>query len=358
MGAAFGLAACGTPAQQTGTEDFTTPAPAIVASSPQAAEWRKVFPGGDTRCTDGTEFHFMVHEADPKELLFYLEGGGGCWNKASCDPNGSPTAKLNVADQKDPTEGIFDFSNPKNPFANYTVVYVPYCSGDVHIGDNYIVYPGRDETDPPLPVYHRGRANVQSAIDWVSAHHDELDDIFVTGVSAGAVPTPLYASILSDRYSDAKISSLGDGAGGYRRASPMNDRLGDWGVFNQINTVPGFENLTPSTWSYEQIYVAAAKQHPDINMARFDFAADPAQWRFLSGNSEFDTLLENLVANNNDIRIGAPDFRAYIAPGAVHTILQKNALYETTVNGVVLVDWIAALAQHAPEEDVKCNECD
>ena len=69
-------------------------------------------------------------------------------------------------------------------------------------------------------------------------------------------------------------------------------------------------------------------------------------------------LLENLVANNNDIRRDAPDFRAYIAPGAVHTILQKNALYDMTVNGVALVDWIATLAEHAPIDDVTCEVCD
>lgn len=326
-------------------------------TAPAETDWTQVAPGGETRCTDGSEFHFLVRQGDRESLVFYLEGGGGCWNKASCDPAGTPTAKINLAGQEAPDEGIFDFANPKNPFSRHTVVYVPYCSGDVHIGLNDVVYPGTDESDPPLPVAHRGRANVQSAMDWVTSNHETLNDIFVSGSSAGAVPAPLYASMLAGQYGDARITSLGDGAGGYRRATPMTNRLSDWGVFNHINNIAGFEDLSPPDWTYEQLYIYAARAYPEVQHARFDFASDPAQWRFLSGNSTYDTLLQNLLANNEDIRRADPGFRAYIAAGAEHTILQKNALYELTTEDTPLIDWVSAIASHKAVDDVTCSEC-
>ena len=323
----------------------------------EAQGWSKVRPGGDVACTDGSEFYFMVRPGRAEQILFYLEGGGGCWNKASCNPEGTPTAKLNLIDQEEPDEGIFDADNAENPFADYTSIYVPYCSGDVHLGANDVVYPGTDDTDQPLPVFHRGRANAQSAIDWVTQNYAAPDTIFVTGVSAGGVPTPLYASILANNYEDARVASLGDGAGGYRRKGALPGRLENWGILNHLNAVPAFEDISEDTWSYEQLYINGAEAHPDITFARFDYSADPAQWRFLSGNSEYDTLLGNMLANNDDIRDAVPNFRAYIAEGEAHTVMQKPEFYTLTSSGVRLVDWVAQLASGEPVDDVLCEAC-
>ena len=32
--------------------------------------------------------------------------------------------------------GVFDSSNPDNPFADYSIVYMPYCDGSAFGGDN------------------------------------------------------------------------------------------------------------------------------------------------------------------------------------------------------------------------------
>ena len=39
------------------------------------------------------------------------------------------------ADELSEFRGIFDRSNPENPFRDFGVIFVPYCTGDVHIGD-------------------------------------------------------------------------------------------------------------------------------------------------------------------------------------------------------------------------------
>lgn len=356
LAAAFAaLAAACSSNQPTGSAE--TPSAENVAANDDAGLWSTVRPKGETACTDGSEFYFLTHEGDADKLLFFLEGGGGCWNKASCDPAGEPTAKLNLEGQAEPGEGIFDFGNPENPFAGYSVVYVPYCSGDVHIGRNDVVYPGADEGDAPLQVFHRGRTNVQSALDWVTENYTSLDEIFVTGVSAGAVPTPFYASILAGDFEGAHVASLGDGAGGYRRTTPMGARLEDWGVFNHITRVAGFEELKPETFNYEKIYTHAAEANPDIVFARFDYSADPAQWRFLSGNTEFDTLLANMLANNDDIRAESPNFRAFLAGGEEHTVMQRNGFYEVVASGTRLVDWVGALVERRPVANVACKTC-
>ena len=52
-----------------------------------------------------------------------------------------PTYNINVEQLRGYQTGIFNLDNPANPFADYTVVFAPYCSGDVHIGASDTVYP-------------------------------------------------------------------------------------------------------------------------------------------------------------------------------------------------------------------------
>jgi hypothetical protein len=70
---------------------------------------------------------------DPKKLLIFLQGGGACWQgfyncNILADGQAPPAAP--------PFPGVFDSSSPDNPFANYSVVYMPYCDGSAFGGDN------------------------------------------------------------------------------------------------------------------------------------------------------------------------------------------------------------------------------
>ena len=61
--------------------------------------------------------------------------------------------------------GIFDRSNPENPFKDFSVIVVPYCTGDVHIGDASRRY-GDDPSS--RPVAHRGYRNVAAVLGWLA----------------------------------------------------------------------------------------------------------------------------------------------------------------------------------------------
>ena len=79
---------------------------------------------------------------------------------------------------------------------------------------------------------------------------------------------------------DARIAQLGDGAGGYRRVN--NDSRPDeqWGTFNFITQEQGFSDLSRDTMTYESLYIAAARAHPDIVFAEYDAAEDAVQSGF------------------------------------------------------------------------------
>src|SRR5262245_57425435 len=78
-------AACGT--DRTGSESSrSSSASSRVAGSPvvAASTWERIVPGGDCQCADGSEFSFFERRADPTKVVFFLDGGGACFDAETC----------------------------------------------------------------------------------------------------------------------------------------------------------------------------------------------------------------------------------------------------------------------------------
>ena len=135
---ATAVTACGGNDDDAGAA--ATPAPATTAA-PGDQKWKKVVPGGDCECADGSEFAFWERRADPTKVVFFLDGGGACYDAATCAFTGLGTGGEANYDWsiygEDPARegGIFDFARAENPFRDYSFIYVPACTGDAHLGD-------------------------------------------------------------------------------------------------------------------------------------------------------------------------------------------------------------------------------
>ena len=70
------------------------------------------------------------------------------------DPTASPDAPYSI-----PAD---------NPFADYDIVYVPYCDGSVFTGDATVDYGG-------VTTYHHGLRNLTVAVDALVENFPELD---------------------------------------------------------------------------------------------------------------------------------------------------------------------------------------
>ncbi|MEM7077693.1 MAG: pectin acetylesterase-family hydrolase [Pseudomonadota bacterium] len=359
LGTAFVLSGCvGQPETVAGSEDAVVPAQSVAAKID--GEWEEIVPGGETRCSDGTPYRFFARQSTSPHLLVYLRGGGACWFRDNCDPEMQPTYSRDIPESFFPWPfGIFNFDNPDNPFKDHSVVVAPYCTGDVHLGAKDTVYPPVQEGQEDLTILHRGRANVQAVLDWTVARHRAPESVFVTGSSAGAIPSPFYATRLAALYPEARIAQLGDGAGGYRRINGNTRPDQQWGTFRYLNQEPGFADVAAETFNYERLYIAAAKAHPDILFAEYDAAEDAVQKRFLAlGGSATPNLLDALRANHADIRGEVDNFRAFIAGGDSHTILGRPEFYTYAADGVSIRDWVADLAAFRSVNDVSCQSCD
>ena len=154
-------------------------------------------------------------------------GGGACFDASTCAFD-SRAYRVKLGANDDPSTfstGIFDFTDTRNPLADYSFVFAPYCTGDVHLGNATHVY------GPQLTVQHKGSVDASTALKALAEQFPNTTQLVVTGESAGSVPTPLYAGLAHDLLPNADITVLADGSGAYPDVPAINALIGQlWGV--------------------------------------------------------------------------------------------------------------------------------
>jgi len=144
-------------------------------------------------CISGTEYSVFTKAGDPKKVLIFLQGGGACWQGFyNCTP------RTVAPPETGPFPGVFDPSSPDNPFADYSVVYMPYCDGSAFGGDN-------DPVDPNYPFdlrdsgvrFHRGVRNVSAGMYVAAEMFPDAKRVTVMGHSAGGVGVAAFAPFLA-----------------------------------------------------------------------------------------------------------------------------------------------------------------
>ena len=321
------------------------------------ADWEEhvVDPETGCLCADGSDFSFWSRKANPEKVMLYFQGGGACFTEETCSfEDGSYTVTAEVDGTPGGGKGIFDVDNPDNPLADWSIVYVPYCTGDVHIGNNVQTY------SDDLTVNHVGFLNASKGLDYVIENFPDASEVFVAGSSAGGGPPPLFGGLVSDELPATKVSVLADASGAYPDNPPINEAIGTlWGTFKNIPNWPENEGLEPKDWSIPGLFTQAGLHDPDIAMARFDNAYDETQQEFseLASLSDGD-LKDIIVFNEGMIEASGVPIASYLAPGDAHTILGRPSVYTTEVEGVRFIDWLSDFITGEDVPDVACVDCE
>jgi len=178
----FGVAACGSDAEQA----------IVVPPRSSYDEWIKIEPAGAV-CGDGSQYKFFVNYSDTSNnVVVAFEPGGACWDYESCSGKGGIRGAANVHGLEDDHAELARFTVPffqrpydDTPTPDWNYVYVPYCTGDVHSGNNVITYQDPEGVDPDLVFHHNGHNNVQAIVDWMGGEFQSVPKMLVYGCSAG-----------------------------------------------------------------------------------------------------------------------------------------------------------------------------
>lgn len=299
--------------------------------------------GGDGPiCVAGTPFSVFTREGDPKKLLIFEQGGGACWQDFYF-------CNVLAEDQEPPAPpfGIWDFDNPDNPFADYSIAYMPYCDGSVFSGDNDVV----DPNFPFGPVrFHRGLRNQSAGMDVAKDLFPKAKRITLSGSSAGGVGVDGFAPFLV-RFlwgNKAKLNVFND-------AGPIAVNL----------DVPGAVAARAADWQFGQFYPESCEECSALGKAtaiidwRLDRDSTIRQaWYETDGDSTNRFFLqvptqeayrELILEQSDELADAHPDrFKRFIKSGDdSHTAAQSPLFYSQTVDGVTLDEWTRNLISNS-----------
>lgn len=214
-------------------------------------------------------------------------GPSGSLRQRRCvEPLGSSRPFDPVVEERDSpanADGILAIDRPANPFRGWTVVYIPYCTGDVHLGARKVDYAG-------VAMDHCGAANAAAAV--------------------GSIPE-------GPGHRDRR----------WRRRIPSPDHSrhsGGWGVRQALSDVPVFAAIDSARLTFESLDITAGPKNPKLRLAQINQDHDAVQLQFLAMIGVTGTPLAPLLQANLDaIQAALPTFRRYLIPSEELTILTR-----------------------------------
>lgn len=167
-------------------------------------KWNLVVPDNELAlCGNGSPFKFFINPSNKsKNVMIYFQGGGACWDYESCsgkagirgaaNPEGIPDDFMKNGATPSVMSPFIWREHPMDDYKtrDWTLIFIPYCTGDIFTGNKVITYKDPNGTAPDLVWNHTGHETVMAVLDWMTTgqynkEFEEIPTLLVTGSSAG-----------------------------------------------------------------------------------------------------------------------------------------------------------------------------
>lgn len=294
---------------------------------------------GGNVCADGSQtgFAYNMH-ANANELLIYFDGGGACWDTQSCfvTPMAMNLQGYNNASFQANTRPslenqlLLTSRDParSNPWSAAHYVFVPYCTGDVHAGNNVVTYPGA-----PAPINHHGSVNFQNILSVVAGAVPSVSNVWVTGTSAGCYGATLNYNLAKKAWPWAKTHLIADSCAttpGYLNTRPS------W----KINQPSGKDCPKCQVGEFNTFLPGLSQANTGSRFGSLSFASDTVLPTFMGvTGDEFSTIITKYFANITSTPTNqAKDF---LTPGSGHGVLYVPN--PASGSGTTMQSWLASM---------------
>ena len=304
-----------------------------------AAGWEWVEVPGAT-CNDGSPTGFGMSRGSANgDVLVVFEGGGQCWDFASCfvteDTVVGPVRERDFAKRSYRFTGVLDRTDAASPFRDFHLVYIPYCTGDFHAGSNVATY--TSPTGEARTFRHVGHDNVVADLRRLTALFPSPRRLVVSGISAGGFGAVANYATLRDGWSPRAAYLLDDSGPLLQKdAIPAADRAamyGSWHLDRLLDPLCG--PACRDDLSVINGRLAARYPHDRLALLSSLEDADISGTLHLSADV-FRAALQDLA---RDVLDPTPGFRYFFAPGATHTMLFAPSAFSSA--GKPLAAWLA-----------------
>jgi hypothetical protein len=314
-----------------------------IQAKPNQWQWID-FP--NTFCADGSPTGLGVNlSPNATRALIYFEGGGACWDYASCTGLIETSFHLNGFDEGDfnsllidvyKNMLLYDRNEPKNPFSDAHYVFVPYCTGDVFSGDNVTevkgLLPWNKET-----MHFKGAHNVAEYLKRLAPTFAELDEVYLAGSSAGGFGAGFSWHSAREAFSPIPVHVIDDSG------PPIQPKGGLWESWKEAWNMQFPEQCPQCSKGLDEVVKFFQETMlKDAKLAVITYSNDPiiatflklAPWDFTAGLKEIYAALD--TSNNAHY---------FVVPGLLHTMLiGQNELVEGP-DGTPLWFWISNMVQ-------------
>jgi hypothetical protein len=327
----------------------------------------------DPKCTgvSGNQtFKFYLKKGSSKNLLVNFMGGGACWDNKNCFGTNTTTYfkgmdSLSALAVRYAFNGIMDERQSSNPFKDYNVLFIPYCSGDLHWGSKATTYTD-PTTNASTTLQHRGFDNFLASIDYVKKNSDwtpaSSDKIFVVGQSAGAYGAIYNFPYIKEIFPNNEVNVLADAGNGIVPTNWQSEAAtAKWGADTNI---PSWMTLA-ITDDLGTFFRKVAAYYPASRVGQYSSNFDGTQRYFynvqqllqtnltytdattLYGKSDGSQVADSVTCDwvtksrtNFATAKVQSNYRYYIAGGDVHTITTSNNVFTESSGGSSLLTWI------------------
>jgi hypothetical protein len=260
-------------------------------------------PFSNAFCGNGATVGIGVNPAGAANapVLLYLEGGGACWNDITC--YGAKTAayfttgytEADFTSESTNTSylalsgGFFDRSASANPFKDFNYVYVPYCTGDVHAGNNTVAYASGTAN-------FVGYANMKAYLERLVPTFAGTPHVFLAGSSAGG-----FGAVANWPQTQAAFGSIPvdviDDSGTFIPPDIEADGTGEAPIREAWNLGP---NLPPDcsqcSTRLDAMFGYIASAHPTVRLSLLTYQQDSVLPQFFSiTTAEFEMGLSEEI---------------------------------------------------------------
>ncbi len=306
-------------------------------------QWAWV-PFDDAFCANGTTTGIGANITDKSsKVVIYMMGGGACWDNLTCYiaktaaniESGYGEAQF-ANDAKNLTGSLFNRDDPQNPVKDASYFFVPYCTGDVHAGDN------PDAEYSGKKTLHVGFKNMQAYVQRILATFPNAERVVLSGSSAGGFGAGLNWWQVQQAFGDVRVDLLDDS--GPPLPSPyLSDSLeGQWRAAWNLNaTLP--EGCTACQTDLSGIFGFYAQNLPKNRAALLSYTHDQviASYFLISQ----DKVAEGLGVLGAELD-GYENTRYFYVDGDSHVLLGDPG--GISQNGVVLMDWLTQMQTDDP----------
>lgn len=310
----------------------------------------------------GEETFIMVRKGSSNNLLIFFEGGGACADYETCKPlfctdfdSCKPLIGIGSVVALESKfwflslyyrGGIFDVKRVENLFRDWTIVFVPYNTGDLHMGNRVVnyFYDGKTKT-----IYHVGYVNAVVAMRWAKEKGD-FERIVVAGSSAGGYATLLHGYTAWKLFGKP-VTVINDAGPGIKPDSDskfqIEEILERWGSVQNFpsEALPYFESRDPA-------YVVEYFLDVCSNCI-YSFFEDQKDLIIGSAFSsywpwEFKSRLLKVTGDLRDYserycRFLPSDYQHTVLTGGLLYPLQEDRFYCEKVGGYRVYEWVEEL---------------